>query len=337
MPPEKFSKALYDFDAFLDVEKNLSPKTRRAYQYDLERFADHWIKTHGDKATLDKVSVEDIRRYLEHLRMNLNYRSTTLSRTISSIRIFFEFCVMRGFLKNSPAAHIHNPKTPKKLPIYLVENELKSLLNAPGKSRTTPPVLETLPPLDAPPYPSEENATEPSAAPLPPVSRETAIRDYCILILFAFTGLRLSELVGLNCRDLDFERKTVRVLGKGSKERIIPLNETVVRALKTWLQVRPETPSDEPCLFTNRSNKRFSGRGIEYLVKRYVDKSNIYKDKISPHKLRHTFATLLHVSGVDIIEIQALMGHATITSTQIYTHSNAVKLKDAVRKLDGLE
>ncbi|HBF32943.1 TPA: hypothetical protein DDW35_00120 [Candidatus Sumerlaeota bacterium] len=322
----KFSTALYDFDAFLDTEKNLSPKTRRAYSYDLERFADHWIKRRGANPSLHQISSEDIQRYLEHLRMNLNYKSTTLSRTISSIRVFFEFCVMRGFLENSPAVHVHNPKSPKKLPIFLVDSELKNLLNTSAETVVAPEV--TL----ADDSDDLKDVAEITAG--RPIPKHHALRDYAILALFSFTGVRLSELIGLDLPDLDFERKTIRVMGKGSKERMIPLNETVIQALQAWLSMRPQTPGEES-VFLNRSNKRFSARGVEFLVERYVKRAGITKRKISPHKLRHTFATLLHVNGVDILEIQALLGHSSILSTQIYTHVSASRLKDAVKKLDG--
>jgi site-specific recombinase XerD len=127
----RFSQALYDFDAFLETQKNLSPRTRQAYRYDIDRFVDFWLQRHGKDVTLDAVSLEDVKFYLEHLRMDLHYRSTTLSRVIASIRIFFEFCVVEGLLESSPAAHLHNPKNPRRLPIFLIESELKRLFQAP--------------------------------------------------------------------------------------------------------------------------------------------------------------------------------------------------------------
>ena len=312
---KKFSEALYDFEAFLDVEKNLSPRTRKAYVYDLERFIDAWIKRHGDAPpNLDEIVMDDIKAYLESLRMNRDYKSTTLSRTIASIRVFFEFCVMRGFVESSPAAHIHNPKTPKKLPIYLIESELKRLLAAPAKQAA-----------------QREGETRPDFEHLP-------ARDYAILVTLGFTGVRLRELVGLNLRSLDFESRTIRVLGKGDKERLVPMNDLVADALHEWLAVRP-VPADDrsaQAVFLNRFRRRISTRGVEKMVDKYVRASGIAKDNVSPHKLRHTFATLLHQAGVDILEIQALMGHATITSTQIYTHVNTKRLKSAVDKIQNL-
>ncbi len=313
----KFSRALYDFDAFLDVEKNLSPRTRQAYAYDLERFADFWISRHAANPTLDRISTEDIKTYLEHLRMDLNYKSTTMSRTIASIRVFFEFCVVQGFVESSPATHIHNPKTPKKLPVFLIESETKRLLEAPPRSE-------------------EDAALSPAGRARRSDYRHLGKRDYAILNVLVFTGVRLRELVGLDLSRIDFESRTIRVIGKGSKERIIPLNELVVKALHDWLDVRsPAEPSD-PAVFPNRFGRRISTRGVENLVEKYVKAAGISKAKISPHKLRHTFATLLHMKGVDIVEIQALLGHSSITSTQIYTHVSSAKLKSAVKKLEDL-
>lgn len=306
----KFSKALYDFEAFLEVEKNLSPLTRRAYVYDLERFAENWIKRHGASPTLEKLTTEDIKKYLEHLRMDLHYKSTTLSRTIASIRVFFEFCVMQKLLESSPATHIHNPKNPKRLPIFLVESEFKNLIDAPAKR--------------------EEDAEASKREDY----KDLWQRDYAILLMLGFTGQRLMELVNLNLLDVDYERKTVRVMGKGSKERIIPLNDAVIDALQQYLMVRPV--SEDKALFLNRFGKRISGRGVRLMVDKYVVSAGISKDHVSPHKLRHTFATLLHFNGVDIVEIQALMGHSTITSTEIYTHVSSAKLQNAVKKLEDI-
>jgi len=311
MPPVKFSRALYDFEAFLEVEKNLSPRTRKAYVYDLERFADAWIRRHGSNPTLDKITTEDIKRYLEYLRMDRDYKSTTLSRTIASIRVFFEFCVTQGLLRNSPAMHLHNPKTPKKLPIFLVESELKRLLAAPRMNAANGEL------------PAKRRDYEPLEA-----------RDYAILVTFGLTGVRLMELVALTLGNVDFERKTIRVMGKGSKERIIPMNQIVVNALQSWLEVRP--PSEDDTVFLNRFGRRLSPRGVERLVEKHVRVAGISKSKVSPHKLRHTFATLLHVNGVDILEIQALLGHSSITSTQIYTHASSTKLQSAVKKLETI-
>ncbi len=312
MRKTRFSEVLYNFAAFLEVEKNLSERTCEAYIYDINCFVDFFLARKQKKdLTIDSIKMADIREYLEHLRMERNHKSTTLSRTIASIRIFYEFCVERGYLDASPATHIHNPKNPKRLPVFLIESELKRLLSAPEQDDA-----------DA----SKKRA---DYAALPD-------RDYAILITFAFTGIRLIELIGLNLQDIDFESRNIRVMGKGSKERIVPINDTVVRALEAWLDVRVPADYDESAVFLNRFGKRISSRGVQKMVEKYVNRAGIRKEKISPHKLRHTFATLLHVHGVDILEIQALLGHSSITSTQIYTHASSAALKEAVKVLDKI-
>lgn len=292
-----FSELLVQYEQFLRVEKNLAEKTRRAYLYDLTRFQEYIIHLTGRMPQISSIKAEQIRDYLNHLQVDRGYKSTTLGRTIASIRIFFDFCVMREQLQVSPASHIHNPKQPKKLPIYLVQDELMRLLR--GPDRETP----------------------------------QGKRDAAILTTLAFTGCRLGEIVGLNTGDVSLTQQSIRVMGKGRKERIIPLNSLVLAELNEYLDVRGI--ADDDALFLNRYGKRLSGRSVENLVRKYVLQAGIFKNKISPHKLRHTFATLLHTRDVDILEIQALLGHASVTSTQIYTHTSSSRLRAAVNKLES--
>lgn len=289
---------LNHFEQFLRVERNLASRTRKAYLYDLTRFYEFLVVLHGRMPGLTAIDADAIREYLNHLQRERGYKSTTLARVISSIKTFFDFAVDRGQVEASPATQIHTPKQPKKLPIYLVVQELIRLLEAPDA--------------EAP----------------------AGLRDRAILAMLAFTGIRLSEIVGVNLPDLDLLNKTVRVLGKGSKERIIPLNAVVMNSINPYLNVR--LLSDSKALFLNRFARRLSGRMVETLVRKYALKAGIFKDGLSPHKLRHTFATLLHANEVDLIEIQALMGHANIASTQIYTHTSNSKLRQAVKKIENI-
>lgn len=286
---------LIEYDTYLKVERNLSEKTRTAYNFDLRKLIIYLIKKNDNEPTIDSITAKEIKDYLSHLQSEHGYKSNTLSRTISSIRKFFDFVIIQNYIEKNPAINLMNPKLPKKLPIYLVDSELKKLLLSPD------------------------------------ISTEKGIRDRSILICLAFTGMRLSEIVGLDLDDVSFERKTIKVLGKGSKERLTPMNQVVCDAISDYLNVRPI--SDDKAVFLNRFNNRFNGRSIENIVKKYVLMSGIAGNKISPHKLRHTFATLLHMKDVDIIEIQNLLGHESIKSTQIYTHTNPKRLKSAVDKL----
>ncbi len=293
-----FHEILSQYEQFLRVEKNLSEKTRKAYLYDLTRFQEFLIHLMGKTPELAKVTPDAIREYLNHLQMERNYRSTTLSRTIASIRIFFEFCVMRQWIEVSPAAHLHNPKQPKKLPVYLVQGELKKLLEAPDRTD------------------------------------RMGMRDFAIMTVLAFTGLRLSEITGLNVQDVNLEQRHVRVMGKGRKERILPLNDFVFGVINEYFNLRLH--GDSPAMFLNRFGGRLTGRSVENIIRKYALLAGVFRDRLSPHKLRHTFATLLHSQEVDVLEIQALLGHASITSTQIYTHTSSSRLRAAVGKLDAI-
>jgi integrase/recombinase XerC len=293
-----FSDCIFKFDTYLKVERNLSPITRDDYAFFLNKFMEYIIRSSGRQPAIDHITPDMIRNYLEHLQMDHNYKSTSLSAVISTMRAFFRFCLEREFIKSSPAAMIRNPKLPRKLPVYLINSELKNLLKAPDRSTVM------------------------------------GVRDYAILVTLGFTGIRLQELVNSNIENLDFERNTLKVMGKGAKERLVPLNSIVLEALRDYLERRYISDSD--AIFLNRFKYRLSGRSVENIVKKYVKLSGINNIKISPHKLRHTFATLLHLNDVDILEIQKLLGHAAITSTQIYTHTNPEKLKKAVDTLENI-
>ncbi|MBN1899887.1 tyrosine-type recombinase/integrase [Candidatus Sumerlaeota bacterium] len=290
------SDLINKFNTFLTVERNLSPVTREDYNYYLKKFMEYLIHTHGREPSLESINADMIRKFMEHFQVEHDYKSASIARVISTLRAFFRFCVEHEYLKVSPAAIIRNPKLPKKLPIYLIDSEVKLLLQAPDRST------------------------------------DMGCRDYAIIVTLGFTGIRLQELVHADLSSVDFERETIKVFGKGAKERLIPLNNLVINALRDYIDKRPV--SDSQAIFLNKFGKRLSGRSIENIVKRYVRQAGISKIKISPHKLRHTFATLLHLNDVDILEIQKLLGHSAITSTQIYTHTNPDKLKKAVDKLE---
>lgn len=297
-----FSRAMKDFESWLRVERNLGVNTRRAYLYDLRRF----LLFHSPREEesphlrLGHVGGEHVRQFLHHLEEDREVRAAALARVISSIRVFFDYCVERGWLEVNPAEGLRNPRRPARLPVYLLQGELVRLFSAPD--------LET----------------------------PNGVRDRAMMVLLAFCGLRLQELVGLDMGGLHFESRSIRILGKGSKERLVPMNDDVERELRRWLEVR--SPAEgERAVFLNRSGRRISGRMVEKIVDKYVLQAGLEREKFSPHKLRHTFATLLHGNGVDLVEIQALLGHSSITTTQIYTHVDRRRLHDAVRKLEALE
>ena len=294
MPP-RLSKVVYEFESFLAVQRNLAKGTRQGYLADVEQFVAHLAEVRKSSPRLDRIDADDVRNYLEHLYEKRRLGPARLSRIIVSLRQFFEYCVERGHIEASPAAAVRTPKKPRKLPFFLIKDEIRRLFEAPDRSDWR------------------------------------GRRDYAILVTLAFTGMRLKELVALNLDDVDFATGQIKILGKGSKERFVPMNALVAEALKKYLEQRP--PSADAAVFLSRSRCRTSGRSIQNIVTRCALKAGIFKKGMSPHKLRHTFATLLHMKDVDIVEIQALLGHSSITSTQIYTHTHPGKLKAAVDKL----
>ena len=210
----KISDKISDFDNFLSVERNLAERTRKEYRQELRKFVEYLIRTKGSEPLITKIETPLIRQYLNHLQMEREYRASSIARTIVSLRTFFKFCVQENHIKVNPLGIISNPKLPKKLPIYLITSELQKLLNTPDQKELS------------------------------------GIRDAAIITLLAFTGIRLKELVNANLTDIDFERSTLKVFGKGSKERIIPIGSELKCAIADYLPRRE--------LFLNRKNKRRS-------------------------------------------------------------------------------
>lgn len=284
-----------EFLNYLRLEKNLAPRTVSAYSHDLFKFVSFLVSKYGKEPLLNQITTQDIRDFLSYLQTKRNCKSCAVYRKLSCLRSFFSFLCKQSYITSDPTEAVSSPKLPKKLPIYLTEEELQRLLSAPNR---------------------EENI---------------GIRDFAILVLLSYTGMRLSELTGLNIDSINLSEGYVRILGKGNKERIVPLIESVTKAVRDYLNIRPIT--EDVALFLNRQKKRLSTRSVENIVYKYGKIAGIPKEKLSPHKLRHTFATMLHNKDVDILDIQALLGHASIATTQIYTHTNPKRLRKVVERL----
>ncbi len=286
------------FKAYLVLERNYAKGTLIEYGSDLEAFVEYLQINKKEKQlkTISSINEDDIRIYIENLFLKSKCKSITISRKISSLRSFFTFLKDRRYIDHNPTLEIKSPKIPKKLPIYLTENELIKLLATPDQTNAE------------------------------------GIRDFAILILFSYTGMRISELQGLNLNSLNFDENSVKVMGKGSKERVIPLIEPVIQSLRKYIAIRPM--ADTEALIISKQKKRISIRALRDIVYKYRKLAGISVNNFSPHKLRHTFATLLHNRDVDILDIQALLGHASIATTQIYTHTNSKRLREAVNKID---
>jgi len=286
---------LYVF--FLKNEKNYSDNTVISYKNDLIQLL-NYIK---DQKILEVENVQYIdrniiRKYIVYLKKN-NYSARSISRKISTIRSFFKFLSREGIVKINPTINLITPKIDKKLPYFLYLQEVNKL-------------IET-----------------------PPQHTITGIRDRAILELLYGTGIRVGELVNLDIHDIDLYEKTVRIFGKGSKERILPLGNPNIKAVKEYLISRnlfrkdiSINGNDLDALLLNRFGGRLTARSIRRIIIKYMRMAGLNK-KISPHVLRHSFATHLLGGGADLRSVQELLGHESLSTTQIYTHITKERLK----------
>jgi len=240
---------------------------------------------------LENVDYLTLRKYLAMVKeKNLSVR--TIARHLSTLRSFFKFLTREGHLKTNPTLSLSSPKQEKHLPVFLTEDEATKLIEA---------VV---------------------------AKDERGLRDRAVLETFYSTGIRISELAGLKVDDIDFIGSVVKVLGKGRKERIVPIGEQAIRAIRTYLEKRKK---QSEALFLNKSGKRMTVRGIRNLVQKYVLIASM-KHGISPHTLRHSFATHLLNRGADLRSVQELLGHVNLSTTQIYTHLTTERLKSVYDK-----
>lgn len=277
------------FAKYLETEKNASPHTLKNYAVDLKEFSNCL----NGKAIQD-VTYLDIRAFLALLK-DRNYSKSSVSRKLACIRSFFKFLIRENIISTNPALNIATPKRDKRLPKFLDVEEVTKLLEAPVKNTW------------------EER------------------RDKSILETLYSSGLRVSELVGLNHDDMDFFSGLVRVRGKGKKERIVPLGPVAGKAIQNYLDKKPPRDSDSGTkrpLFVNRSGGRLTDRSVRRMILKYGRRIALKKE-VSPHILRHSFATHMLDRGADLRSVQELLGHENLSTTQIYTHVTTKKLKEA--------
>ena len=291
---------IHRFIDYLSIEKNASPHTCRNYLRDLEQF-EGFLKGSGTALSPEgEVAIEGvnrlaIRKYLSFLhRRN---KKSSIARKLSTLRSFFKFLVREQILSTNPAKPVSTPKVEKLLPTVLTVDEAFRLVESPSREDQ---------------------------------SIEAELRDRAILELLYSSGIRVSELVGLNLNRVDLDLGIVKVLGKGRKERIVPVGAKAIEALKAYLEVRGGVEEEAP-LFVNLRGGRLTDRSVGRSVKKYARNSGIFR-KISPHSLRHTFATHLLDAGADLREIQEMLGHVSLSTTQRYTHLSLGKLMEVYDK-----
>ena len=306
-------KYISDFLEYMSGIKNRSYSTIKEYYYDL-RNAFKYLKLiksgyddtkitselleNTDISSLDvkflkKLDLQDLHKYMNYLSLIQLDKPTTRARKVSALKSFFSYVTSKNKLLDiNPAIELETPKLPKRLPKYLNLDESISLLNS--------------------------------------VTGDFKERDFCILTLFLNCGLRLSELVNINMYSI--RDNVLTVIGKGDKERAIYLNDACQKALKRYIAVRPtDNLKDRDALFITKRGTRISRRMVEVMVKKYITSVGLDPRKYSPHKLRHTAATLMHkYGGVDIRALQQVLGHESISTTEIYTHVDSDEVKNAI-------
>lgn len=294
MAQPKKDRELERFIAYLEIERNASPRTLIAYRSALERFK----QFAGVSVCWETATAAHFRAFLLEC-MKENMARSYVRLTFAALRSFYRFLVEREGFGENPLKVVQLPKAEKNLPVVLSVGQVDELLTKPGKMarKNQAPVW-------------------------------TAARDAAILELFYSSGLRLSELVYLNVSDIDPYTESVRVFGKGKKERVVPVGEPALRAIQKYLK---EAGIQAGPLFISKLRKRLSQRSTWLLLKKYLAATSIQLP-VSPHKLRHSFATHMLDNGADLRSVQTLLGHANLSTTQIYTHVTTERLKKAYDK-----
>lgn len=295
------------FLTHLATDRGASVYTQRNYRLALTEFSAWHRQDRNSAPDWPRLQRDDFRAYLRFLgRGNLGRAATALR--FSALRTFYKFLVRHGVLEVTPIRNIVLPKLPKRLPKYLTVRQMVDLLNAPLK------VLDV---------PKKKQAGR-------PVSVAAAYRDVAVLETIYSCGLRISELVGLRVADIDWSERTVRVRGKGKKERQVPIGETALRAIETYWARLPKRPVGESPVFLSETKKRspVNGMILARRLKTYLALAGL-DPAITPHKLRHSYATHLLDAGADLRSVQELLGHAHLETTQVYTHVTTDRLKKA--------
>ena len=319
---------IHEFLNYLKFERHFSPHTAKCYSADLSQFCAFLADGVGDTgsvrhaggvgvtsssegspalpqsttAVLDAtdmkqrllgIEADDVRRFLGHLGKQ-DYSKSTTARKLATLRSFYKFCLRRGYVASNPLASIRTPKQEKRLPKFLEIDQINKLLNTPDDSTIL------------------------------------GARDKAMFEVLYSTGIRVSELVDLNRVDVDEASQCIRVRGKGKKQRTAPIGPTALGAIRKYLERRDSDPRagafDREAMFVNKHGKRLSTRSVRRKLDKYLAEAGL-DASISPHTLRHSFATHMLNSGADLRGVQELLGHQSISTTQIYTHLTSARLK----------
>jgi len=288
--------AIEAFRRYLQFERNASDLTVKSYAEDLNRLLDYFDEQTGQVPDPAEITIGLLRGFVAW-QHDCGYAPRTIARRLATLRTFFRFCRREGLTDANPAQALRTPRLGRKLPHFLTTEQIETLLEA------------------------------------PPANEPMGLRDRAILETMYSSGIRVAELVGLNIDDWDRDANVLLVRGKGRKERIAPIGSHAVRALTRWVEVRqPDNgPEHAATLFLNRFGRRLTTRSIGRMLEKYLQLAGL--DSItSPHTLRHSFATHLLDGGADLRSVQELLGHKSLTTTQIYTHVSTKRLRDTYEK-----
>lgn len=279
---------------YLKVERNASALTLKSYGEDLDSLFEYFQERVGFLPTPPSVTIQQLRGYVAYLH-ECQYARTTIARRLACLRSLFKFAVRDGVCETNPAKALRTPRVGRKLPAFLSVEQLATLLEA------------------------------------PPANTPLGLRDRAMLETLYTAGLRVSELVGLNVEDWKEAEGVLRVRGKGRKERIAPVGSFAARALARWKEVRRVSdkakPADRDAFFLNKNGKRLTTRSVGRLLEKYLQATGL-DTQATPHTLRHSFATHLLDGGADLRSVQELLGHKSLTTTQIYTHVSTRRMRE---------
>ena len=286
----KKDQSLRSFFTFLYVEKGLSKNTIEAYSNDINDFLS-WLNKRNiqDYKEISELVVNEYVAYL----FNKALKSSTVNRKISSLKSFYLFLIKKKIISSSPLSEIITPKKEHYLPSSMSEDEVERLLRSPN------------------------------------IELDIENRDKAMIEMLYATGMRISELINLKITDIDLERSVLKVLGKGSKERLIPFGEKALDSLNSYLEKRKKSLAKE--VFISNRGKKMTRTAFWQRIKIYLSREGL-KDSISPHTLRHAFATHLLNRGADLRSVQLLLGHSDLSTTQIYTHIAKQRLGEVLKK-----
>jgi len=292
-----FLPEIQSFIDYLKFEKRYSVHTIRSYHDDLVQFFD-FLDTQFGKLTLTEISQSFVRSWLASLK-DEDITARTINRKISTLKSFFKFQLKQGKIENTPMTNIISPKISKRLPVFIKEKDLADLTTALNSN-------------------SED---------------WDSLNTKMLITIFYSTGMRLSELINLKERQVDFSRKQFKILGKGNKERIIPAGPELLTVIKDYINEKRKTfeKTDDALLVSSKGKKLYPKYAYN-LVREILSEEVKTLDKKSPHVLRHTFATHLMNNGANLDAVKELLGHASLASTQVYTHNTIEKLKNVYKK-----